>query len=44
MKTPMLIVLTVLMLGVGGALAAMNNACKSTIILGVHQISAFGIT
>jgi hypothetical protein len=29
MKTPMLIVLTVLMLGIGGALAAMNNACKS---------------
>ena len=29
MKTPLLIVLTVTLLIVGGAMAVMNNACKS---------------
>ncbi len=29
MKTPLLIVLTVVVLGTGSALAVMNNACKS---------------
>ena len=29
MKTPVLIALTALVLGMGAALAAMNNACKS---------------
>jgi len=29
MKTPVLIVLTVIALGTGGVLAIMNNACKS---------------
>jgi hypothetical protein len=28
MKTPLLIVLTAIVLGAGGALAIMNNACK----------------
>ena len=30
MKTPLLIVLTVVVLGTGSALAVMNNACKSS--------------
>ncbi len=30
MNTPLLIVLTVVVLGAGSALAAMNNACKSS--------------
>ena len=30
MKTPVLIVLTVIALGTGGVLAIMNNACKSS--------------
>jgi hypothetical protein len=30
MKTPLLIVLTVVVLGTGSGLAVMNNACKSS--------------
>ncbi len=30
MKTPLLIVLTAVVLGAGSALAVMNNACKSS--------------
>jgi hypothetical protein len=30
MKTPLLIVLAVVVLGAGSALAVMNNACKSS--------------
>ena len=30
MKTPLLIVLTVVVLGVGSTLAIMNNSCKSS--------------
>jgi hypothetical protein len=30
MKTPLLIVLTAVVLGVGSTLAVMNNSCKST--------------
>ena len=30
MKTPLLIVLAVVVLGTGSALAVMNNACKSS--------------
>jgi hypothetical protein len=30
MKTPLLIVLTVIVLGTGSVLAIMNNACKSS--------------
>ena len=36
MKTPLLIVLTVVVLGVGSTLAIMNNSCKSSHHVLVH--------
>jgi hypothetical protein len=45
MKISIAIVVTALMFViVGGALAAMNNACKSTQHLGAARTSARGIT
>ncbi len=38
MKTPLLIVLTAVVLGVGSTLAIMNNSCKGSITLGALQL------
>ncbi len=38
MKTPLLIVLTAVVVGVGSTLAIMNNSCKSAITLGALQL------
>ncbi len=43
MKAHLLIVLMVVVLGTGSALAVMNNACESSRHAGVLQFPTFGI-